>query len=172
MDLINLLKERYSVRQYEKKAVPDELITEILEAGRVAPTAANRQPFKIIVVRSEDGIRKLSRGAQTHGAQTAFIICGDTETVWVREYDNYKTTDVDCSIVTDHMMLEAVSLGLGTLWMTWFNPESIRREFDIPERYVPINILLVGYAAGKGASPDRHSKMRRPLNDFIVNETF
>jgi len=70
------------------------------------------------------------------------------------------------------MMLAAVDMGLGTLWMTYFDPAVIRREFRIPSNYEPVNILLVGYSAENDASPDRHSNTRRPYNEAVVEESF
>jgi len=70
------------------------------------------------------------------------------------------------------MMLAAVDMGLGTLWMTYFDPTVIRREFHIPSNYEPVNILLVGYSAENDASPDRHSNTRRPYNEAVVEESF
>jgi nitroreductase len=138
----------------------------------VAPTGANLQPYKIIVIQSEEGMRKLAKTAKTCGAPAAFIICSDTAKAFKRPYDGKSMSDIDGSIVTDHMMLAAADLGLGSLWMTYFDPRIIRSEFNIPDNYEPLNILLTGYSDEKEASPDRHSVMRRKRSEVIVSETF
>lgn len=171
MGFLELAKKRYSVREYEKRAVEREKLMQILEAGRVAPTAANGQPQKLLVIESEEGFSKLEKGAKRFGAPCAIIVCGDKEQVWVRNYDGHNTIEVDTSIVTDHMMLAATELGLGSLWMTWFDPAVISKEFKLPPNLVPVNILLIGYANGKTASPERHETMRKPLEETVFFET-
>lgn len=80
--------------------------------------------------------------------------------------------DIDTSIVTDHMMLQATELGLDTLWVCLFKPDVIKMEFNLPEHIVPVNILAIGYAAGQGAPPDRHDRLRKPLSETVSYETF
>ena len=80
--------------------------------------------------------------------------------------------DIDASIVTDHMMLAAASLGLDTLWICMFKPEAVREEFGLPDNIEPVNILLVGYGAGIPADPNRHDMLRKPLSETVVYEHF
>ncbi len=170
MDFLELAKKRYSVRQYKPEKVEKEKLDKILEAGRVAPTGANRQPQRIIVVESAEGLEKAGRAAKIFGAPLIFIICADTSETWVRPFDGKKLTDIDASIVTDHMMLEAASLGLGSVWICRFEPEILRKEFDIPKEFEPVNILAVGYAEGDPSSPDRHAAARKPLSGTVFFE--
>ena len=72
---------------------------------------------------------------------------------------------------TDHMMLTATELGLGSCWITYFDPEAIRAAFNLPENLVPVNILAIGYAADKPQSPDRHTQTRKALNQTVTFET-
>lgn len=172
MNFLDLAKQRYSVRSYEARPVEEEKLMQILEAGRVAPTAANIQPQRFLVVKSEEGLKKLSKGVNFHGAPIAIIICGDHNDVWVRPYDSKNMIDVDTSIVTDHMMLAAQDLGLGSCWLTYFNPEIIRKEFNIPNHIEPVSILAFGYPSGKTQSPDRHAKTRKALADILYYDSF
>ena len=91
---------------------------------------------------------------------------------WERKYDGKVIGDIDASIVTDHMMLCAASLGLDTLWICMFKPEAVRAEFNLPEHVEPVNILLVGYGAGIPADPGRHELLRKPLSETVVEERF
>lgn len=172
MTFLELAKTRYSVRNYETKAVEEEKLQQILEAGRVAPTAGNKQPQRILVVREQDGLEKLRKAANIFNAPMALIICGDHDAVWVRPQDGKHMVEVDASIVTDHMMLKATELGLGTLWMTWFDPTIVKEEFQLPEPIEPVNLLLIGYAAGEPKSPDRHETERKALNETVFYDTF
>lgn len=167
MDFLNLAKQRFSVRSYKKQAVEKEKLNKILEAAHVAPTAANRQPVRLIVVQSEEGLTKIGQAARLYGAPLAILVCVDHEKAWMRPYDQKQTGDIDASILTDHMMLQATQLGLGTLWVCYFKPDVLRREFELPDNLEPINILAVGYADGDAASPERHNEMRIPIDQLV-----
>lgn len=171
MDFLELAKRRYSVRKYKDKKVEKEKLLKILEAGRVAPTGANTQPQRLIVIQEEEGLEKLKKAANVFGAPLAIIVCGDHKPVWKRPFDGKDILDIDTSIVTDHMMLQATELGLGTLWVCYFDPAIIRKEFNLPENVEPVNILAVGYADGEAASPERHEKTRKPIEQTVYYET-
>lgn len=172
MDFLQLAKQRYACRKYTDRKVEREKLMQILEAGRVAPTGANRQPQRLVVIESKEGMERLSRCTRDFGAPLAILVCADTSEVWQRKYDEKKISDIDASIVTDHMMLAAASLGLDTLWICMFKPEAVREEFGLPDEVVPVNILLVGYGDGEPASPDRHDTMRKPLEQTVCFERF
>lgn len=167
MEFLDIAKQRYSVRKYKDAPVEREKLDKILEAGRVAPTGKNAQPQRLIVVQSREGLEKVAKAARFYGAPCVIIVCSDKDETWVRPYDGKKLTDIDASIVTDHMMLQATELGLGTLWVCWFDPEVLRREFAIPEHLEIVNLLVIGYADGEPASPERHEKLRKPLGETV-----
>ena len=146
MDFIKLAKKRYSVRNYNNQKVEKKDIDLILEAGRVAPTAGNFQPQRLIIVQSQEGLDKLKKCTKIFNAPIAIIVCGDKNNVWKRPQDGKDMVDIDASIITTHMMLQATELGIGTLYMTWFDPIKIKEEFNIPDNIVPVNLLLIGYA--------------------------
>jgi len=172
MDFLELAKKRYAVRSYETRGVEEGKLMTILEAGRVAPTGANRQPQRLIVVREAAGLAKLGKAANVYGAPLAIIVCADKTSVWTRSFDGKRIHEIDASIVTDHMMLQATELGLGTIWICRFDPDIIVSEFNLPDDVEPINILAIGYATGEAASPDRHDKTRKPLAEIVSYETF
>ncbi len=171
MSFLDIAKQRYSVRKYETRPVEEDKLEKILEAGRVAPTAVNFQPQRLIVVREPAGLGKVQKAANIYGAPLAIIVCADYNAAWKRPHDNKNFADIDASIVTDHMMLQATELGLGTVWVGHFKPDVIRKEFNIPDHVEPVNILVVGYAAGESAPTDRHTD-RKPLKDTVFFETF
>jgi nitroreductase len=172
MEFLELAKKRCSIRKYETGKVEEEKLKKILEAGRVAPTAANFQPQHMIVVKSQEGIDKLKKCANVYGAPLAIIVCGDHSTSWKRRFDGKDLLDVDVSIVTTHMMLQATELGLGTVWIGAFDPVIIKKEFNIPENVEPIDILLIGYPDVELTSPNRHDTARKPLGDLVHYEKY
>lgn len=171
MEFINLAKQRYSVRSYKNKKVEPEKLERILAAAHVAPTAANLQPVRLIVVQSEEGLGKISKAAGIYGAPLAIIVCADHNLAWVRPFDKKQTSDIDASILTDHMMLQATELGLGTVWVCYFKPDVLRREFGLPDNLEPINILAVGYPDEDKADTSRFDTQRIPISQLVSYET-
>lgn len=135
-------------------------------------TAANAQSQRLLVISSQEAKEKLSKGVNYHGAPLAIIVCGDHSDVFVRPFDKKDMVSVDATIVADHIVLEAEDLGLSSCWLTYFDPEIIRNEFNIPSNLEPIAIIAVGYADTEKASPDRHSKDRKALESLVCYETF
>ena len=124
-----------------------------------------------IAVRSSEGLAKIGKGANLYGAPLAVIVCADHGKAWVRPFDKKQTTDIDASILTDHMMLQATELGLGSVWICYFKPDVIRREFGLPDNLEPVNILAVGYSDEEAAAPERHSQTRIPVEELVSYET-
>lgn len=172
MDFLELAKKRYSVRKYKDTPVEEEKLAIILESARVAPTGKNAQPVKLIVVREKENLDKLAKAANFYSAPVVIIVCCDTTKSWVRSFDGKNISDIDASILTTHMMLQATELGLGSLWMCRFEKEIIKQEFGIPENVDVVNLLAVGYADDEPKSPDRHDKMREPIGELVSYENF
>lgn len=170
MNFIEIAKKRYSVRSYMDKKVETEKLEQILEAAHVAPTAANLQPVRLIVVQSREGLEKIGKGANIYGAPLAIIVCADHSKTWERPFDKKQTTDIDASILTDHMMLQATELGLGSVWICYFKPDVIRGEFGLPDALEPVNILAIGYSDEGAADPERHSQTRISMEDLVSYE--
>lgn len=161
MDFLQLACERYSVRKFKPDPVSQDIIDKILRAGHVAPTACNKQPQHIYVVRSEEGLAALRKCTECHfNAPLAMIVCYDKTECWVRSFDGKNSGDVDASIVTTHMMLEAADLGLGSTWVMYFNPEAVRVEFALPDHLEPVAILPMGFPAEDAKPAAMHTKFR------------
>lgn len=172
MRFLDLAKKRYSTRSFRSEPVSGQDLALILEAGRVAPTAKNNQPQRLLVIRSQEGLSRLSKGARVYGAPLAIITCADHSQCWIRPKDGKDHADVDTSIVQDHMMLQAAELGLGSVWICWFDPDVLRAEFNIPANIEPVSILAIGYESGTPKEPDRHDITRKPLTDTVVYDCF
>lgn len=171
MDFLSMAKKRYSVRCYNGRQVERDKLDKVLEAGRIAPTGVNAQPQRLIVIQSEAGMEKLSRCMKIFGAPTVILVCADTDKTWKRPYDGKDIADIDASIVTTYMMLQATELELSTLWMCCFKPDMIREEFNLPDNLVPVNILLLGYTDGEPKSPDRYDTDRKPIESTVSYES-
>jgi nitroreductase len=168
MDFLELVRERYSVRAYKTEPVDEEKLDQILEAGRLAPTAANRQPIRILVVETEGREAELRRiyGREWFvDAPLVLCICGIDAEAWVRRHDGKSYLDVDAAIVMDHIVLAATALGLGTCWIAAFDPDAAREVLALPEGVEPIIFTPLGY-------PDTQpgTKKRKPLDDIVKHD--
>ncbi len=173
MTFLDLVRRRHSVRAYRPDPVPDELLATVLEAGRLAPTAGNRQPFRILVVHTagrEAEMRRIYDRDWFVQAPLILCVCAVRAEAWRRTmYDGRSHADVDAAIVMDHLILAAADLGLGTCWIAAFDPAAARDVLGIPADAEPMLFTPLGYpAAGTTPSP-RHAE-RRPLEDLVRRE--
>ena len=172
MDFLRLAEERFSIRSFTDRPVEKESIEAILRAGQVAPTACNLQPQKILVIQSDEALAKYRRCTKSHfNAPLAILTCYERNLCWKREYDGKMSGEIDASIVTTHMMLEASNLGIGSTWVMHFIPEAVREEFQLPENYEPVSLLALGYPA-KGVTPSSGHGSIKPLKDIVSSNRF
>jgi nitroreductase len=167
MEYFDLIQTRYSVRAYRSDPVEDEKLEAILEAARLAPTAANRQPFQIIVAHTRGREAEFKRVYHRDWfTQAPLVICavGLPPQSWVRS-DNRRYLDVDVAIVMDHLILAASDLGLGTCWIAAFNAQAARQVLCLPEDVEPLIFTPLGYPAG-----EPKPKERKPLKELIRYE--
>ena len=172
MEFKQLIEERYSVRSFKQEHLPQDIIDKILEAGHVAPTGCNNQPQRILVLNTDEAIKKLKECTKCHfNAPTAMLVCHNKEESWKRVYDGALSSPVDAVIVATHMMLEAQNVGVGCCWVMHFNPEAMKNVFNIPENIEPVAILVMGYPADDAKPLDMHSKYR-DMNETVVYDSF
>jgi nitroreductase len=168
MNFLELARHRCSIRAFADQPVEKEKLDYILEAGRVAPTACNKQPQRIIVVRDPDGIKKVQKAYDTFGSRCVLIICRDSRDSLTRGFDNKCSGDLDIGIVTDHMMLAAREEGIGSVMVGLFDPRIISGEFAIPSYIQPTALLIMGYPRDGFSDPNRHSKERKPVTETVM----
>jgi nitroreductase len=145
MDVFEAVQRRRSVRAYYSTPIPDEKLKKILEAARLAPSAGNIQPWHFIVVTDAEKRRKLAQGRFAKFLSEAPIVivgCGNQNAS-----PNWYIVDV--AIATQNMVLTATSEGLGTCWIGSFNEDQIKEMLKIPENFMVIALLAVGYPRKK-----------------------
>ncbi|MBQ0102437.1 MAG: nitroreductase family protein [Firmicutes bacterium] len=170
MDFSNLAKERYSVRSFSDEKVSDTDLSVILEAGNLAPTACNRQPQRIIAVRSEEGLKKLKNCTDyTFDAPLALIVCYEADKCWVRPFDGKSSGDIDASIVATHMMLQAKEIGIGSTWVMYFKPDVLKKDFRLDENVVPVAILMMGHPSENCVPSHNHGK-RKKIEETVISD--
>lgn len=172
MNFLQLTKERYSVRKFSDKKIEKEKLNLILEAGRFAPTAANYQSQRILVIDNEDGLAKLKSCTRYYfNAPLALLICYDSTVSWKRAFDNDEQGIIDASIVATHMMLQVHELGLGTTWVGNFDPELIKKEFKLPDHIVPVVLFQTGYPSSD-STPSKNHYNRYDIKDTVFFNSF
>lgn len=172
MEFNKLIRERYSVRKFSGQPVEEDKITAILEAARVAPTAVNKQPQRILVLRDPAGMEKLvACTPYTFHAPMAMVVCCRKDEAWVRPFDGDNSGIVDAAIVGTHIMLAVHDLGLGATWVGHFDPEAVREAYNLPDDIEPVVIFPIGHPAPDAKPAHLHEK-RRPLEETVVYERF
>lgn len=168
MEYSELIAQRYSVRAYRPDPVEDGKLQAVLEAARLAPTAANRQPFQLIVVHTagrKDEIGKIYRRDWFVQAPLVIAVCAISSLAWVRESDRFNARMIDAAIVADHLILAAANQGLGTCWIAAFNVEAARSVLQLPEEIEPVVFTPLGYPADQPGP-----KIRKPLDELVRYE--
>jgi nitroreductase len=157
MDTITAIKSRRSIRKYKEKQIPQDVLLQLLEAARQAPSGANRQPFQLIVVTDPEkkkGLVPLCKN-QHFVDEAAVFIAGIDDPM-------QKWSKVDLTIALDHLSLAAVELGLGTCWVGAFDPEKLAAYLDVPKDRVITVCMSLGY-------PDEtpEARSRKPMSDLV-----
>jgi nitroreductase len=159
LDFQEILRKRYSVRSFESTPPENDKIDAILEAARIAPTAGNKQPQRIVVARTAEELEKIDLCTPCrYNAQVVFVICYDKTECWTSPFNTDNSGHVDTSIVTTYMMLEAENAGLGTVWVLRFDPAKATEQFHLPGHIIPVSMLAVGYPAKDAAPSERHDQ--------------
>ncbi len=166
MTFLDLVKSRYSVRSYTEQPVEDEKLNYLLECARLAPSAVNKQPWKFIIVKSEEGKNKIH---QCYGrewiteAPLYIIICAVEPEAWTRRYDNKNHADIDASIAIEHICLAAAEQELGSCWVCNFRTELIQELFQFEKGTHPVAILPIGYPQNQ----EMPEKSRKNISEIV-----
>lgn len=165
MQFTELIRRRYSVRSYHGTPIPGEVLERVLDAFVIAPTAANRQPFGLIVIDTQGREQELRRvyDAEWFANEPPVIVCACSipQVAW-RRRDGKDYADVDVAIAMDHLILAATDEGLGTCWIGAFDPVAARDVFGLPDGVEPIAMTPLGYPADTAPA-----KLRKPKEELI-----
>lgn len=162
MEFLELAKQRWSVRKFADKAIEEDKLLRILQAGRVAPTACNYQPQKIFVAHSPESRAKLASVCRcTWNAPVILVVCYDLTRTWHSKLmPGYQSGETDASIVCTHMMLQAWEEGIGSCWVGYFNDEQVREVLSLPDNLRVSALLPIGYPAADAKPLPLHDEIR------------
>lgn len=165
MDVFEAIRSRRSIRSYSEREVEPQKLEQVLDAGRLAPSASNRQDWKFVVVREAAKRRQLVKACRDQafiGAAPVVIVVCATDTEY-RMRSGLRIAAVDPTIAVDHMTLAAAALGLGTCWIGAFEADKVAKVLDLPPDLTPAHVLPLGYAA---ESPE--PRARKSLDEVVV----
>ncbi|MBC8876486.1 MAG: nitroreductase family protein [Planctomycetes bacterium] len=166
MEVLKLMKKRCSVRKFEDRAIEEEKLLYVLEAARVAPSACNFQPWRFIVVKNKDLMKRIAPAWVADANTPAMIvICGDHRQAW-RRRDGKDHCDIDIAIAVDHMTLAAAEVSLGTCWICSFDAFQCTIALELPDQVEPMVLLPIGYPA-ESREANRHDRDRKPLEEIV-----
>lgn len=190
-DILDIEKMRYTVRSYSDKELEKQKLDKILEAGRWAPTAVNYQPQRIIVLNNDETLIKVkefttfgynedyakltkecvdeakSKMSYHYNAPTALLVCYDKEVCWKHPENGASSGEIDATIVTTHMMLEAAAIGVGSSWISYFDKEKAKKFLNLPENIEPVVLLLLGYPTEESKPNNIMSGKRLPIEKTV-----
>jgi len=167
--ILEAIKKRQSVRSYQDKEIPEDVLRQVLEAGRLAPSANNKQNWKFIVVKNKDLRKKLVPACknQEFMGEAPVVIAGcGTDPDYVMSNEEH-TYSIDLAIALDHMSLEAASLGLGTCWIGAFYQDQVKEILGVPEGVRIVNLLTLGYPEKLGPKTGR-----KPLSEIVCYDKY
>ncbi len=167
MEFNDLIQKRYSVRNYKSEQVEDEKLQLILEAACLAPTAHNKQPFQLIVIKTqgkEEELKRIYPAEFFSKAPLLICACALPEEGWIRN-DGKNYTEVDTTIAMDHLILAATNQGLGTCWIARFDLKAAYEVLDIPENVLPLIFSPLGYP-----NDTPRPKQRKKIDELVRYE--
>lgn len=178
MEFIDVIHARTSIREYSEKPVEDEKILYVLECARLAPSAANKQCWRFIVIKNTETIAHIAKTSVINRwlktAPVLIVCCADpTESVTKNSIQYYT---VDAAIAVEHLILAATDVGLGTCWVAGFHEEKLKKLLDIPRRIRIVALTPLGYPVAQKGIVERitktllQSKKRKTVKEIIHHE--
>lgn len=169
MDFYEVIRNRESIRNYDpNRPVDREILNRILEAGRIAPSAANNQPWRFVLISSKEMLKKMQacylRG-WFHDAPHVLVAVGKAKEAWVREADGYNSLHTDLAIAMDHMILAAENEGVATCWIAAYKPDALNEALQLEEGECVCTITPLGYP--KDGFKKKGTKQRKDFNQIV-----
>ncbi len=170
MSYFELIKARESIRDYNPgRKVEKSILLKIADAGRIAPSAANKQPWKFLIVSSDGMLQKVRQCYHQQWYKNAphiLVVVGDKKKSWVRQEDNYNFIETDLAIAMDHMILAAEAEGIGTCWISAFDNKILREALELTDNEVVYSITPLGYQ--NEGYQKKGEKIRKPLDEVVM----
>lgn len=167
MELFDAIAARRSIRQYQDRSVEQDILMQVLEAGRLAPSARNTQDWRFIIIQDQEIRSQLVEAAagQAFVGQAPVVIVGCSTAPDYQMRCGQPAGTIDVAIAFDHMTLAATALGLGTCWIGAFYADCVRRLLNIPEEVMIVEMMTLGYPDEEPAP-----RPRMALEEMVYTE--
>jgi nitroreductase len=169
VEFTELIRQRESIRDYDpSRPVPGEVIERILEAGRIAPSACNNQPWLFLVIQSPgmlEKVRPCYHRSWFKDAPQILVVVGLRDKAWVRGYDDYNSLETDLAITLAQMILAAENEGVGTCWVEAYDPVILREALELDENSEVFGITPLGYP--RQGFVKKGGRKRKPLEEIV-----
>ena len=169
MEFSELIRSRESIRNYDPdRPVPKETLEKILEAGRIAPSAKNYQPWKFLLISSPSLLEKVKACYLRDWLKDAphiLVMLGLKDQAWTRGYDGYNSIETDVSIAMTHIILAAENEGVGACWIAAYNPALLKEAINPGANQQIFAMTPLGYP--KPGFQKAHAKKRKPLDEIV-----
>ena len=145
MSTVDLILSRRSIRRYENKDIPEEVLQQILETGRQAPSAVNRQPIRFVIVNDHDVLKNLCNNLIARfvkHAPLAIVGCANTKSLLTGKW-----AVVDTTIAMQNMVIAAWTLGIGSCWIGSCSEKKVKELLQIPNKWKVVALVTLGYPA-------------------------
>ena len=170
MNFLNVIKSRWSVRDFSDIAIEQQKLQNIMEITHTAPTAKNMQPVHTYVITNGEMLKKIDDVSPCrYGATAVFAVCYNTDECWKDDSGAFRG-EMDASIAATHIMLAATNEGLGTCWVCLFDKDGITKLLDLPKNEVPACLIMVGYPSDEAKPSPRHTDRKAFDKAFTVIE--
>lgn len=171
MDFYDTIRRRLSIRSYKPDPIPDDVLARIIEAGRLAPSAKNLQPWKFIIITDPQVRADLvpaCRGQKFIGeAPVVICACAISEQAWKGMGGYWTAEAVDVAIALEHIVLAATAEELGTCWIGAFIEAEVKRVLGIPDGVLPVALTPLGYPA-RESTP----RPRKPAEETTCTDRY
>jgi nitroreductase len=168
MDVLDAIRLRKSVRKFLSKEVEKEKLVAVLEAGRLAPSAGNRQEWRFVVVSDGETRRRVAEAAnnQTFVGEAGVVIAACAVTDGHVMSCGQACYPIDVAIALDHISLAAVEFGLGTCWIGAFDESRVKRILGVPAEVRVVALMALGYPVDSSVV----SKKRLAFDEIVKYE--
>ncbi len=165
MEFKEVIRKREAIRKFKDIPVEQEKLDLILEAARLAPTGANKQPQRVYVLKSTEALHKMDQMTPSrYGAPIALLVAADKSEAW--EWQGYNGYEADAAIVATHILLAATDVGVGSIWAGIVDQEGVRDIFELPESVLPVAFIPLGYAADDYSGNPMHNQ-RKQIEEIV-----
>lgn len=168
MDFSTVVTTRRSIRSYSSDPIEREILLEVVNLARLAPSAANRQPWRLLLVSSREWLDKVHAAYPRSWFMEAphvLIVTGSLDKAWQRPYDGYNSLETDLAIVMDHIVLSACSKGIGTCWIANYEPDVLRQNLGLGNEERVFALTPLGWPTPRHETlASDEEKARKPLD--------